>query len=471
MNSPLLRHEPPRLSAAPERAIDLAPEPAPHVEPEAINSLVWPRRPASSIGATLALAATLLAPVAAAGPDPLLAATAGGPILAFTYVTRLVFEAILPRAQSQLRRLCASVVAAAFGVLCVTATSAILAIEINPASLAVCAAAAAVVLAAAAAVRVLEQRLGTSNRQIVFVGPPWQYAELAKEVSRRGDLNLAGHVSSDVLAAGEGSLTAQLDALRPRTLVLSAHAAGDQRLVAAAAELHARGVRVRSLDEFYEQEFRKVAMSDLSPSWFLFDVAAIHRHRLYGASKRIIETVSAAALLVLSTPLFPAIALAIRLSSPGPVLFHQVRIGRNGAHIRMSKFRTMSLADGGPAGWATAHADRITTVGRLLRRFRLDELPQLVSVVKGDLALVGPRPEQPSIVARLRDEIEFYDTRHWVRPGLTGWAQVNHGYGASVHDVTEKLQYELFYIKHQSVMLDMRIIVSTVRTILSGRGR
>jgi lipopolysaccharide/colanic/teichoic acid biosynthesis glycosyltransferase len=448
------------------------PAPPTQVEPEAIRSLVWPRRPASSIGATVALAVALCAPVAVAAPDPLLAAVAAVPILALTYVTRLVFEAILPHAQSRLRRVGASVLAAAFGVACVAATAAILAIDLPTRGLLIGEVGAALVLAAAAAIRVVEQQLGTSNRQIVFVGPAWQYAELAGEISRRGDLKLAGHLNSDGLATDAGEdITSQLDAMAPRTLVLSGQAAGDQRLVAASARLHARGVRIRSLGEFYEQEFRKVAMSDLSPSWFLFDVAAIHRHRLYGVPKRVIETLLAGSLLVLSAPLFPIVALATRLSSPGPILFHQVRIGRNGEHIRLSKFRTMVLIDGAPAAWATAQSDRITTVGRWLRRFRLDELPQLVSVVRGDLALVGPRPEQPAIVAQLREKIEFYDTRHWVRPGLTGWAQVNHGYGASVHEVTEKLRYELFYIKHQSVMLDMRIIVATVRTILSGHGR
>jgi lipopolysaccharide/colanic/teichoic acid biosynthesis glycosyltransferase len=230
-------------------------------------------------------------------------------------------------------------------------------------------------------------------------------------------------------------------------------------------------VRVRSLHEFYEQEFRKVAASELSPAWFLFDVAAIHDHRFYGRAKRVLETIAASAMLVVTSPLLPLIALVIRLTSPGPIFFRQTRVGLDGELIRLVKFRTMDAAPDAPVGWATEQALRITPFGRFLRRYRLDELPQLAHVVRGDLALVGPRPEQPVIVERLSAELEFYAARHCVRPGLTGWAQVNHGYGGSVDDVLEKLQYEFFYIKHQSLLLDLRILVATVRTLLAGQGR
>ena len=441
-----------------------------HAAQETIRALVWPRRPAFSIGSTIALALVLFVPVVMAGPGPLLALTAAPPTLTLAYVTRLVFEALMPRAESRARRAAASLLAAGFGLGFVALVGAILALDLSAPSLAVAMTGATVVLLAATGLRTVEQRRGTANRRIVFAGSAVQFRELADEIRRRGDLHLADHPIVSPGVSGGRDVEAMLDALRPSTLVLSTQASHDDGVVGAAKRLHARGVRVRSLHEFYEQEFRKVAMSDLSPSWFLFDVAAIHRHRAYGLTKRLVETAAAGLLLIMSAPLFPVIALAVRMSGPGPILFRQVRVGRNGEHIQLPKFRTMHPADDRPAEWAVADTGSITSVGRLLRRFRLDEIPQLVSVVKGQLALVGPRPEQPAIVERLCGEVEFYDVRHCVRPGLTGWAQVNRGYGGSTRDVVEKLQYDLFYVKHQSLLLDLRVIVATVRTILAGRG-
>ena len=212
-------------------------------------------------------------------------------------------------------------------------------------------------------------------------------------------------------------------------------------------------------------------LSELSQAWFLFDVAEIHRARLYGAGKRALETTVAAFVLVVSAPLLPLIALAVRLSGPGPVLFRQERVGRDGERFTLTKFRTMGAPPAKePPGWGNEHSHRITGVGRVLRRWRLDELPQLVHVIHGDLSLVGPRPEQPEIVERLAQSMEFYPARHCVRPGLTGWAQVNYGYGGSATGAVEKLQYDFFYIKRQSLKLDLLIIASTLRAVVTGRG-
>jgi lipopolysaccharide/colanic/teichoic acid biosynthesis glycosyltransferase len=165
------------------------------------------------------------------------------------------------------------------------------------------------------------------------------------------------------------------------------------------------------------------------------------------------------------------IALAIKLSSRGPMFFRQVRVGRGGSQFRLTKFRTMTAPEPAQApAWATEHAWRITPVGRWLRRYRLDELPQLWNILVGDLSLVGPRPEQPEIVERLRRDVAFYDARHTVRPGLTGWAQINGGYAGSDDEVRTKLQYDLYYVKHQSLRLDLRIVRATARAVLSGCG-
>jgi lipopolysaccharide/colanic/teichoic acid biosynthesis glycosyltransferase len=207
----------------------------------------------------------------------------------------------------------------------------------------------------------------------------------------------------------------------------------------------------------------------LSPSWFLFDVAEIHRPRVYGVVKRVLEGGISALLLLAAAPLMPAIMLAVRLSGPGPLFYRQARVGKDGEIFTLTKFRTMRAA-AGEAAWATDQPERVTRAGGFLRRYRLDELPQLWHVVRGQMSLVGPRPEQPEIVERLARSIEFYSARHHVRPGITGWAQVNEGYGGSLEGTLEKLQFEFFYIKHQSVRLDARIIVATVRTVLAGRG-
>jgi lipopolysaccharide/colanic/teichoic acid biosynthesis glycosyltransferase len=181
--------------------------------------------------------------------------------------------------------------------------------------------------------------------------------------------------------------------------------------------------------------------------------------------------VVAATGLLISLPFLLLASLAIRLTSPGPALFRQTRIGRGGSQFKLRKLRTMSVEaenERTPADWAASHAHRITPVGRVLRRFRLDELPQLWNVLRGELALVGPRPEQVPIAERLGREIPFYTARHSVRPGLTGWAQVNLGYAGSLEGTMAKLQRDLYYVKHAGWRLDLLILWLTLKAILAG---
>jgi lipopolysaccharide/colanic/teichoic acid biosynthesis glycosyltransferase len=165
-------------------------------------------------------------------------------------------------------------------------------------------------------------------------------------------------------------------------------------------------------------------------------------------------------------------ALAVRLSSPGPALYHQRRVGHEGKVFTIHKFRSMRTDAEAKSGavWSKAGDPRVTPVGRFLRRTRLDELPQLWNVIKGDMSFVGPRPERPEFVTELTKEIPFYGQRHAVRPGLTGWAQVRHSYGSNAQDALHKLQYDLFYIKHVSVAFDLFIILETLKTVAMRRG-
>jgi exopolysaccharide biosynthesis polyprenyl glycosylphosphotransferase len=188
--------------------------------------------------------------------------------------------------------------------------------------------------------------------------------------------------------------------------------------------------------------------------------------------KRLTSIVTSIVGLVLSLPLLPFVAIAIKLTSPGRLFYHQKRVGRNDTIFYCHKFRTMRAdaeADTGPA-WACDEDPRITSVGRFLRTTRLDEIPQLWNVLKGDMSLVGPRPERPEFIERLKQEIPYYNLRHTVRPGITGWAQIRYKYGSSVEDAKEKLRYDLFYIKNMSPGLDALILLETTKTILLGRG-
>jgi exopolysaccharide biosynthesis polyprenyl glycosylphosphotransferase len=176
--------------------------------------------------------------------------------------------------------------------------------------------------------------------------------------------------------------------------------------------------------------------------------------------------------LVLSLPLMAAVALAVRLDSQGPILYRQLRVGRMGKCFHVLKFRSM-ITDAEKhtgARWAHENDPRVTRIGRLLRKYRLDELPQFWNVIRGDMSFVGPRPERPEFVRELRKEIPYYDERHSVRPGLTGWAQVQYSYGASIEDAFNKLEYDLFYLKNMSFIFDLAIVFQTIRIVIGGRG-
>jgi sugar transferase (PEP-CTERM system associated) len=236
-------------------------------------------------------------------------------------------------------------------------------------------------------------------------------------------------------------------------------------------ELKLRGVSFDHLASVYEQYTGKIAVENLRPSWLIFS-PGFRKTAVLTTSKRVMDIVAGCVGLVVAAPLMVLIAAAVKLTSGGSVLYSHQRVGRDGRLFRVYKFRSMvdnAEAESGPV-WAVPQDPRVTSVGRFLRRTRLDELPQFWTILRGHMSLVGPRPERPEFVQELKRDIPFYGQRHIVRPGLTGWAQVRYTYGASREDALQKLQYDLFYIKHMSIAFDLFILLSTIKTVITSRG-
>ncbi len=236
-------------------------------------------------------------------------------------------------------------------------------------------------------------------------------------------------------------------------------------------EMKMDGVSFAHLASVYEEYTGKIAVENLRPSWFIFS-DGFTRPSWLPFVKRSLDVGLAVIGLIVAAPLMAAIALLIKATSEGSALYRQNRVGQHGRVFTVHKFRSMWIDAEARTGavWASADDPRIMPIGRLLRRTRLDELPQLWNILVGDMSFVGPRPERPEFVTQLSREIPFYGQRHVVRPGLTGWAQVRYTYGASVEDALMKLQYDLFYIKNMSLSLDLFIIFSTIKTVVLRRG-
>jgi sugar transferase (PEP-CTERM system associated) len=236
-------------------------------------------------------------------------------------------------------------------------------------------------------------------------------------------------------------------------------------------ELRLRGVHIEEATSWLEKITGRIEVENLYPSWIIF-AKGFRFSSGFRLLRRVLNFTVSLVGLVCALPVTPFVILAIKLDSKGPILYRQKRVGRRGEHFYCYKFRTMrqdAEADTGPT-WATDDDPRITKTGKFLRSARLDEIPQLWCVLKGDMAFVGPRPERPEFVQWLTHELPYYGVRHMVRPGITGWAQVRYKYGNTVEDAKEKLQYDLFYIKNASIGLDVLIMFQTVKIVLLGRG-
>ena len=232
-----------------------------------------------------------------------------------------------------------------------------------------------------------------------------------------------------------------------------------------------RGIPVLDLAGFFERAKGEVPTDSLKASWLVYGHGFV-QGGLRTLVKRVFDLISSSLLLLIASPVMLLTALVIKLESPGPIIYRQERVGLGGRSFLCLKFRSMrtDAEKDGVARWATKNDSRVTRVGAFIRKMRIDELPQLVSVLKGEMSLVGPRPERPSFVAQLQQQIPFYDIRHSVKPGVTGWAQVRYSYGASVEDARRKHQFDLYYVKNNSLFLDLLVLVETVSVVLFREG-
>ena len=330
----------------------------------------------------------------------------------------------------------------------------------------------------------LTSRIAPRER-LLIVGTNPAAIELARELDdRRHQLGveIVGFADSGTEQTGRTVLGRCVGAIEDVPSMIRQH--GADRIVVALSD--ARGalpmdrlldIRLRTgvafdhLASAYESYTGKIALETLRPSWFVFS-NGFRRSPWLQVAKRAADLALSIVGLVVTAPLMFAAAAIVKLTSPGAAFYQQTRIGLNGRAFTIYKLRTMQTdaeAATGPV-WSAVNDARITPFGRILRRTRVDELPQLVNVLRGDMSVVGPRPERPEFVARLTAAIPFFSQRHVVKPGLTGWAQVRYPYAASVEDTIEKLQYDLYYIKNLSFWLDLRILAETVKTVVRQRG-
>lgn len=328
------------------------------------------------------------------------------------------------------------------------------------------------------------QLTGPAQR-VVILGTGVVAVDLAREMARRGDLGIKlegfvrGISSEDPGEALYGypvlGSAAEMEEIAHRYAISRIIVAlEDRRGVLPTRELvkvRVEGVRVEDAPTALSSLTGRISLRAVTPSWFVFS-DGFRRSKWNDILKRILDLVGGLTGAILFSPLMLLVAVVVRLDSKGPVIYRQVRVGHKGKCFEVLKFRSMrtDAEEGTGAQWATQDDPRVTRVGRFLRKYRLDELPQFLNVIRGEMSFVGPRPERPCFVEELRKQIPYYDERHSVRPGLTGWAQVQYSYGASVEDAFKKLEYDLFYLKNMSLAFDLGIIFQTIRIVVSGHG-
>lgn len=323
------------------------------------------------------------------------------------------------------------------------------------------------------------------GEKILIVGSGTFAIEVAREMLNRPDAGyrIAGFVGSDPELLGKSlinprviGLTSELDdVVRREGIDRIVVAMGERRGQLPTNELLqlslAGTVNIEEGASFYERVTGRVSLDMIRPSWLIFSSRG-RQARISGIARNLVHRLVSLVGALLSLPIAVGTAILIKLDSRGPVLYRQERVGKNGGTFMVMKFRSMRV-DAEKAGpvWASADDDRTTRVGRIIRKLRIDEIPQFWNILRGDMDFVGPRPERPHFVSQLAEEIPYYEQRHLIAPGLTGWAQIKYPYGASIEDARQKLQYDLFYIKNQSLMLDAIILFETIKIILFGRGR
>ena len=315
------------------------------------------------------------------------------------------------------------------------------------------------------------------RRSIIVLGA----GERAKRLGVLGQRPESGFVVSRFVSMSDAE--AEIDTAVPRASITDlgrfVERAGATEVVLALQErrnslplkdllrVKTQGVQVYDFSTFLERELGRVDLDTLNPSWLIFSDGFSAGRRLSSIGKRIFDIVVSLLILIVGLPLIVLFAIAVKLDSPGPAFFRQTRVGLYGQNFTLIKLRSMRTdAERDGAKWADRDDPRITRIGNLIRKVRIDELPQVWSVLKGDMSFVGPRPEVPAFVVDLEKALPFYAERHVVKPGITGWAQINYPYGASIEDARHKLEYDLYYAKNYTPFLDLLILLQTARVIL-----
>lgn len=327
-------------------------------------------------------------------------------------------------------------------------------------------------------------QLTVPTQRVMILGTGPLALEIARELTRRGDLSikLEGFICSpgnqhhqDIFGFPVLGPVTELESItQNREISRIIVALEDRRGALPARELvtlRVRGVSVEDAPTALSGLTGRISLAAVRPSWFVFS-DGFRRSKWNEFLKRVLDLVVALVGLALALPVMALVALAVRFDSKGAVLYRQTRVGRTGRPFEVLKFRSMRIdaEKDGAAQWATENDPRVTRVGGFLRKYRFDELPQFFNVIRGDMSFVGPRPERPCFIEELRKMIPYYDERHSVRPGITGWAQVQYKYGSSVEDAAKKLEYDLFYLKHMSLSFDLAIIFQTIRIVIGGHG-
>lgn len=311
-----------------------------------------------------------------------------------------------------------------------------------------------------------------SRERVVLIGEGGEVSELAREITNNPRYNVDVVSSINLENASVHSISNDVKSSGASVVAMDFHNDKINTVLPNLYNLIFRHLRFIDIDKLYEEVFYRVPLSLVKHSWFLQNVSTAPKV-VYDSLKRFMDVLVASILGVISMVFYPFVALAIKIEDGGPIFILQDRIGRNNKPIRIRKFRSMTVTAQDENGESNPRA--VTRIGFFIRKTRIDELPQLWNVVRGDLSLIGPRPELPQFVAMYSREIPFYDVRHLIKPGLSGWAQIYHKtppkFGASMEDTKMKLSYDLFYIKNRSFLLDLNIALKTIKEILSRRGK
>lgn len=318
------------------------------------------------------------------------------------------------------------------------------------------------------------------EKNILILGYNYKTEIILKAVENRKNFNISGILTP----SGEkkegynvigkySDLSDVVENYKIDKIVVAIEGVIEQEMLKTMLQIKLSGIRVYNFLDFYEKMEEKVPVQTINEQWFLFGKGFDIIHNSFNIRvKRIADVILAITIFIITLPIMAVAAIIIRIESKGPIVFIQERVGKGNKIFKIMKFRSMKIHDESCySKYADKKDSRITKFGCFMRKTRIDELPQLINVIKGEMSFVGPRPEWNKLCYDYMDKIPFYNLRHSVQPGLTGWAQVNYPYGASVEDAVEKLQYDLYYIKHYSLMLDIIIFFKTIKTVVFGRGR